>query len=121
MIGPLVEKVQTLSRDMNSGRGMMAMGMLGQRGGAGGTDRRRGGAPAGTTEEPPSELRRAQEALQAALADETSTPALIKDRLTAYRKAREKARLDLAKAQEELRQVLTVRQEAQLVLMGLLD
>ena len=45
----------------------------------------------------------------------------IKSKLTVLRKAREKAKRELAKAQKELSELLTVRQEAQLVLMGLLD
>jgi len=39
----------------------------------------------------------------------------------ALRKAREKARKQLVHAQQELRKVLTFRQQARLVLMGLLD
>ncbi len=45
----------------------------------------------------------------------------IKAKLTALREAREKTKQELAKAQQELRGGLNVRQEAQLVLMGLLD
>jgi Spy/CpxP family protein refolding chaperone len=41
--------------------------------------------------------------------------------LTALRAAREKARQELATAQEELRKILTPRQEALLVLMGYLQ
>jgi hypothetical protein len=41
--------------------------------------------------------------------------------LAAYRKVREEAKAELAKAQAELRKVVSVRQEAQLVLTGLLD
>ena len=45
----------------------------------------------------------------------------IKKQLTTLRGEREKAKQELAKAQQELRQICTLRQEAQLVLMGLLN
>ena len=45
----------------------------------------------------------------------------IKAKLTALRAAREQARRELATAQRSLRQLLTLRQEAHLVLRGLLD
>ena len=77
------------------------------------------GAPEAERERTPIE--KATEELQAALEDEGTTPEQIKERLTAYREAREEARKELAKAQEELREVLTLRQEAQLVLMGTLE
>jgi len=41
--------------------------------------------------------------------------------LTAYRDARTKAQAELAAAGKRLRELLTVRQEAQLVLLGLLE
>ena len=44
----------------------------------------------------------------------------IKARLSALRKAREKTRRELATAQQDLRQLMTLRQEAVLVLNGLL-
>ena len=47
-------------------------------------------------------------------------PEEIKEKLTALRKAREKAEQELTKAQEELRKVLTLHQEARLVLIGFL-
>jgi chromosome segregation ATPase len=45
----------------------------------------------------------------------------IRARLTGLRAAKEKARQELAAAQQNLRQILTLRQEALLVLNGLLD
>jgi hypothetical protein len=45
----------------------------------------------------------------------------IKTRLIALRAARGRANEELAKARQSLRQLLTVRQEAELVLSGLLD
>jgi hypothetical protein len=45
----------------------------------------------------------------------------IKAKLTALRTAKEKVRQELAKARSELRQIVTIRQEAMLVLSELLD
>ncbi len=45
----------------------------------------------------------------------------IKARLGALRSAKEKAQQELATAQHSLRQLMTLRQEAVLVLNGLLD
>jgi len=45
----------------------------------------------------------------------------IKARLTALRAAKEKAAQELATAKQSLRQLMTLRQEAELVLSGLLD
>jgi hypothetical protein len=45
----------------------------------------------------------------------------IKSKLTALRMARDKADQELAKARQSLRQLMTLRQEAELVLSGLLD
>jgi hypothetical protein len=45
----------------------------------------------------------------------------IKAKLTALRAAQEQSRQELTKARQNLRQLLTLRQEAALVLNGLLD
>jgi flagellar motility protein MotE (MotC chaperone) len=55
------------------------------------------------------------------LRNEETAPERIKAGLTALRAAKEKARQELATAQQNLRQILTLRQEALLVLNGLLD
>ena len=60
-------------------------------------------------------------ALQAVLDNKDSTPDDIKAKLTALRDAKTAAKADLTKAQTDLREVLTVRQEAVLVTMGYLD
>ncbi len=113
IIGPRLEKVQTLSRETRGGM----FGAFRTRGGRGG---QRGGEEQAAEQEQ-TEMQKATAALQAALDNEASTAAQIRTSLTAYRKAREKVRQDLAKAQEELRAVLSIRQEAQLVMMGTLD
>ncbi len=55
------------------------------------------------------------------LEDLNSQPEEIGLKMVALRQARAKARKQLAKAQKELCEVLTLRQQARLVLMGLLD
>jgi len=61
---------------------------------------------------------KAQEQLRTTLGNQSASPEEIKKNLTALRDAREKAKLELATAQQELKQILTLRQEAQLVMMG---
>ncbi|MEN6426381.1 MAG: hypothetical protein ABFE13_13555 [Phycisphaerales bacterium] len=59
--------------------------------------------------------------LRELLDNKDATPEQMKAGLTALRAANEKARQDLARARQDLRQLMTVRQEAVLVLSGLLD
>jgi len=60
-------------------------------------------------------------ALQTALDNTGSSTEDIQAKLTELRTARKKAETELKTAREALRSVLTLRQEAQLVLMGILD
>lgn len=55
------------------------------------------------------------------LRDEAAKPEQIREKLLALHAEKEKARQELAKVRRELRQVLTLRQEAVLVLAGLLE
>jgi len=123
VIEPRLTKVWTLSRqtrmgDMRfSGRGARGQdgnrdGNRGQRSGEGQTDQ---------TAREQTPMEKIAEALRTALEDKTTKPDEIKEKLTALREAREKARQELAKAQQQLQEVLTSRQEAQLVLMGMLN
>ena len=59
--------------------------------------------------------------LETTLENESASADTIKEQLTALRAARVKAQQELAAAQQDLRQILTVRQEAVLVLNGLLN
>ena len=61
------------------------------------------------------------QALQTLLEDENATSDEIKSKLSALRKAQVTAKQELAVAQKELRELLTLRQEAMLVVMGLLE
>ncbi len=118
VISKRIEAVTEARREAG-GFGGMGMGMFGargpgQRGGQQGDqpqDRRARFGPAVIPE---------AEALQSAI-DSNAPAAEIKQKLDAYRNAMKQRREKLAKAQEDLRKVVTPKQEAQLVLMGLLD
>jgi hypothetical protein len=99
---PKIEKVMTLQRDV--------------RGGFGG---RRGGRDAGDT--PESKVQQAQRDLYTAVQEKSTSDDDLTQKLAAYREAREKARTELASAQKELKTSLTPRQEAVLVINGLID
>ena len=59
--------------------------------------------------------------MRAALENEGTSPETLKAKLTAVREVRKKSTAELADAREELRKVLTVRQEAMLVSYGILE
>jgi hypothetical protein len=61
------------------------------------------------------------EEIQRLLDDPQATPEQVSQKLDALRLAREKARRQWIAAQQQLREVLNYRQQARLVLMGLLD
>lgn len=124
VLGPRVMKVMTLSRQVNTpGGGMFRMGM-GRRGGQQGGQAGPGG-PAGRRgpfgQGEPTAVDTASDALQTTLENTAANADEIKAKLTALRAAKEKAKAELATAQQDLKQVLTLRQEAQLVLMGMLN
>lgn len=105
---PKVEAVQKL---VMQGR----MGMFG---------RRRGGGDPNQPQQQPeatNDVQKLTQELQALLDNKDSDPKVVAEKLKALREARDKSKVDLKKAQDELRELLTPRQEAQLVLMGLLD
>lgn len=85
-----------------------------------GMSSRRPGAPPGP-EGSLTPVGKVTEELRKVLENKDAKSEEIKAKLTALREAREKAKKELAKAQQELRTGLTARQEAQLVLMGWLD
>jgi chromosome segregation ATPase len=68
-----------------------------------------------------SPIQKASKELQETLDKEGATAEAIKAKLDAYRAAKTAAEAELTKAQAQLRELLTVNQEAQLVLMGILD
>lgn len=106
LLQPKVEKVTSLQRQLRAG------GMFG-----GG---RRGGNP-DAAPAPTNDVEAKAQALRTALDNKETKNDELAQKMTALRTAREKARTDLAKAQTELRELLTPRQEAQMVLQGILD
>jgi len=132
VLGPRVMKVQDLARQSGGGPGMM-FGPMGRRGaggpggpgmggpGAAGPGGDRAGGRGMAMNRELTEVEKIQMELQTLLENAASTPEQIKQQVTKLRAAREKSKQELAKAQQDLRQILTVRQEAQLVLMGWLD
>jgi hypothetical protein len=119
VLGPRVMTVAQLRRDASGfGRGGMFGGFGRGRGGP------QGGRPGGRRDAPERELtevEKASEQLRTLLDDTSAKPEDIKKQLTVLRASKEKARQKLAAAQQELRKVVTMRQEALLVLMGMLE
>lgn len=121
-ISGLVEKVNTARRDVMAFGGG-GFGGFGGRGGRdrggdnannnGGGERRRGGGFFG---EPPAEAT----ALRAAIENKASADE-IKAKMAKFREARKAKETELTKAQEDLRKVLSVRQEAAAVTAGLIQ
>ena len=110
VVSPKIEKVMTVQRDSRVGFGGFGGGRRGGGDNAGGGDNQ----PTTPVAIASADLRKSLENKDAA-ADE------IAKKLTALREAREKAKADLVAAQKELKEVLTARQEAVLVTMGMLD
>lgn len=59
--------------------------------------------------------------LQTTLADPNATSEQLKEKMTAVRSARQKARVELVAARKDLLQLLTLDQEATLVSLDYLD
>ena len=105
---PKVTKVLTLSRQT----GAMGMGF------GVGTFRRSGGQGPETPQTP---VAKATEELRTTLENKEAKAEEIKAKLTALRDIRNKAKQELLAAQKDLAKGLNPRQEAQLVMMGILD
>lgn len=114
VLQPLIEKVTTKQREAMSGR----FGGFGGRGGDRGGDR--GGAPGGERGADRPGAAESQ-ALRDALEKDSTTAEELKAKLDAIRETRKKATAELAAAREELKKVVTVRQEAVLFSMGILE
>ncbi|HEV8608222.1 MAG TPA: hypothetical protein VGQ99_22995 [Tepidisphaeraceae bacterium] len=115
-IEPKVDKVFNAQREARGGFGFGGGGPGGGRGGGGGGGGNGGAAPAPTTA-----LGKASLDLRTTLEDKNAAPETIAKKLAAVREAREKGRKDVADAQKELKEILTQRQEAVLVINGMLE
>lgn len=78
-------------------------------------------SPGERFDRPPTEGEKICEELQLLLQDPEAGPEQIMQKMDALRKARENARKQWAQAQQELRKVLSLRQEATLLMMGLFN
>jgi len=79
--------------------------------------RRRGGQDQQQEKEPATPASELRDLLE----KEDSGSDAVKEKLAAFRADRDKKEAELKAAREKLRQVLTIKQEAQLVMMGMLD
>ena len=118
VLEPKVQKVMDARRE-TGGFGGLRMGRRGGRGGGGGGFG--GGAGNDPNAPPPTAVQQKGQDLQNVLENKDAKPDEIKSALAAYRDARAKAREDLTKAQDDLRGVLTTKQEAVLVMAGMLE
>ena len=105
VLKPKVEKVRVAQMNIQRRGGGMRMGQ-----------RSEGNIDAGI-----SPLDKAYRDLQAVLGNKDASAKDIATKLAALREARKKSEDELAEAKKQLKELLTQRQEAQLVLMGLLD
>jgi hypothetical protein len=103
-----------LTKVMEASRATGRMGGFGRGGGGGGNNGQRGG---GTD----TAIGKARQTLQDALDNKDASADDIAKKLTEYRDARDKAKADLVAAQKDLKEILTQRQEAVLVMMGQLE
>ena len=97
---------------------LRAGGMRGGPGGPGGPGGRGG---EGQEPENASELAKAASSLRETLRNEQAPAEEITKNLEAFRAAREKAETELQAAREDLKGIVTARQEATLVMMGMLE
>jgi hypothetical protein len=106
VLSPKIEKLMTAQRDARAGGG----GFRGRPGGGGGGDN-----------QPTTPVAKASADLRTVLENKDAPADEIAKKLAALREARDKARTDLQAVQKELKEVLTQRQEAVLVTMGMLE
>lgn len=117
VISPKVEKVMTAQRDARGGGGGFGgFGGGGRRGGGGG-----GGGGGAADQQPTTETGKASADLRTALENKDTPADDIAKKLAAYREARDKGRAQLQASQKELKEILTQRQEAVMVSMGMLE
>jgi hypothetical protein len=111
VLQPKIDAVVQLKMDVNGG-----MFGRGRRPGGGG-----GGPDGAPSTQPTSPVQAALTDLKSTLDDDSSTPDQIKSKLDTLRQAKAQEKADLSKAEDDLRSLLTQRQEAQLVYFGILD
>ena len=120
-VEPLYNKVVELQRAGGPGMGGPGGRMMGRRGAreGGRAGNREGGQDRPAREQ--SELAKTRDALRTTLENKDSTDAQVAKALADYRAAKAKNAAELATARKALKDVLTPRQEAQCVSMGVLE
>lgn len=119
VIGPKVMKVVTSSSQSSGNPMRMMMGRPGMQGGPDMQGRPpRNRMPGNFGQSAADE---SMQDLQKLLEDKNADTKKIKQQVTKVRKAKEKSQRESASAKRELRELLTIRQEAILISMGLLD
>ena len=124
VIKPRLEKVTDAQREAMTNRfgGMFGRGGRGGRGGGeGGGGGERRGDRGGNDSQTQSPARQASRELRDALDNKDTPQDVIAAKLKTLREARAKAKADLEAAQKNLQEVLTPRQEAFFVNMGILE
>ena len=117
ILQPRMEKVQQLQRQISGYGGSGGFSSRFGRGPGGDSTRQPEGAP----ERERSDVEIKTEALRTVLADEDAPASAIKAALEALRVARKRAEEELSAARRDLRDVCSPLQEAQFVLMRILD
>jgi hypothetical protein len=111
VLQPLIEKVSEKGREAMAGRFGGGFGR-----GPGGPG---GGAPGGTTTPRPGS--EAAQALREAVEKEGASNEDLQAKMNAVREQRKKAQAELEAAREELKKMVTIRQEAVLVAASILE
>ena len=117
VLQPKIGKVMDAQRESFNMRGMFGGGR-GRGGNRGGDQAQNNNRPAGQEE---TKLAKAQDELEKTLENKSAANGDVQAKLKAYRETRDKARADLQAAQKDLKEVCSVRQEAALVLAGVLE
>jgi hypothetical protein len=124
-MGAKVMKAMELSQQLNrmtgrpSGRGSRAREGRGNQEGTDASSRPARERVGAAREQ--GKIQKSASELQTLLENKAATPADIKSKLEALRNARASAKAELAQIQVELRKIVSLPQEAQLVLMGVLE
>ena len=105
VLEPRIEKVKNLSKSIRSGDMMLYGRMIDNGFEFGGKV---------------SDVQKAARELARVLASKDSSPGDIKAAITALHEAKAKAKIELEKALKDLKEIISIRQEAQLIQMGVL-
>ena len=123
VLRPRIERVMQARQDARVGGGFGGgrRGMGGPGGGPGGDGDGDDGGDRPGRRGSETALGKAAAELRQTLADDAASAEQVKGRLDAFRAARDEAEAELTQAQASLKEVLTQRQEATLVMTGVLE